>query len=63
MLKLPRKVGEKIYIGDDIVIEILEIVRWRKAQQQVRLGITAPNDITIDREEIYQIKQEQRSQE
>lgn len=46
-LVLSRYEGEKIYIGDDIVIDISEI---RPAQ--VRIGITAPADVLILREEL-----------
>jgi carbon storage regulator len=49
MLVLQRKFGEKILIGDDIVIEITYLDRGR-----VRLGITAPPDVRIDREELRQ---------
>lgn len=54
MLVLTRKAGEKIQIGDDISILIMEI-----KGKQVRLGIEAPSDIKVHREEIYQrIKEE-----
>lgn len=49
MLVLTRKLGEKIQIGDDISILIMEI-----KGKQVRLGIDAPPDIKVHREEIYQ---------
>lgn len=48
MLVLTRKLGESVTIGDDIKITILG-VRGR----QVRLGIIAPQRVTIHREEIY----------
>jgi len=48
MLVLTRKLGESVTIGDDIKITILG-VRGR----QVRLGIIAPQKVTIHREEIY----------
>ncbi len=48
MLILTRKLGESVTIGDDIKITILG-VRGR----QVRLGIIAPQRVTIHREEIY----------
>ena len=54
MLVLTRKLGEKIQIGDDIVISILEI-----KGRQVRLGIVAPPNISVHREEIYQRIQEE----
>jgi len=49
LLVLTRKLGEKIQIGDDISILIMEI-----KGKQVRLGIDAPPDIKVHREEIYQ---------
>jgi carbon storage regulator len=48
MLVLTRKLGESVTIGDDIKITILG-VRGR----QVRLGIIAPQKVTIHREEVY----------
>lgn len=49
MLTLTRKVGQKIRIGDNIEIVVREI-RGR----QVRLGISAPSDLPVYREELYQ---------
>ena len=48
MLILTRKLGESITIGDDIKVSVLG-VRGR----QVRLGIEAPSDVVVHREEIY----------
>lgn len=48
MLILTRKLGESVTIGDDIKITILG-VRGR----QVRLGVIAPQKVTIHREEVY----------
>ena len=47
MLILSRKAGEKIYIGDDIVLVVTKIDRGK-----VRIGIDAPKDIPILREEL-----------
>ena len=47
MLVLSRKLGEKIVIGDNIVITVVKIDR-----NQIRIGIEAPNDISVYREEI-----------
>jgi carbon storage regulator len=46
MLVLTRKFGERVYIGDDIVITVVEIDRGR-----VRLGFEAPPHVKIYREE------------
>ena len=49
MLILTRKLGERITIGNDIVISLLEI-----KGSQVKLGIEAPKGISIHRQEIYE---------
>ena len=54
MLVLTRKLGEKIQIGDDISILIMEV-----KGKQVKLGIEAPSNIKVHREEIYQKIQEE----
>ena len=48
MLVLSRKAEESMYIGDDIKITVLDI-----RGGQVRIGITAPRDIRVHREEVY----------
>ncbi len=56
MLVLTRKGGERIQIGEDIILEILEV-----RQGQVRLGIQAPPHVRIYREEVArQIRDENR---
>lgn len=49
MLILSRRADESIVIGDEIVITILSV-----KGKQVRVGITAPPDVSVHREEIYQ---------
>ncbi len=57
MLILTRKLGEGLFIGDDIRITVVEI-----RGKQVRLGIEAPSHIVVLREEIYRRIQEQNLQ-
>ncbi len=57
MLILTRKLGESIAIGNDIKITLLEI-----KGRQIRIGIEAPSNVTVHREEIFQIIQEQNIQ-
>jgi carbon storage regulator len=52
MLILTRKVGEMIRIGDAVIIRVLEV-----RGSQVRLGVEAPADVRIFREEVYQAAQ------
>lgn len=55
MLILTRRIGETVVIGDDISITVLGV-----KGNQVRLGVNAPRDVSVHREEIYQrIKFEQ----
>ncbi len=49
MLILTRRVSEEIRIGDDIKIKILGV-----KGNQVRIGVAAPEDVSVHREEIYQ---------
>lgn len=49
MLILTRRVGETLMIGDEVSVTVLGV-----KGNQVRLGITAPKDVGVHREEIYQ---------
>lgn len=49
MLILTRRVGETLMIGDSVTVTVLGV-----KGNQVRLGITAPRDVTVHREEIFQ---------
>ena len=55
MLILTRRVGETIRINNDISIQVLGV-----SGQQVKIGITAPTDVAVHREEIYQRIQAER---
>jgi len=49
MLVLTRKENEKIRIGSDIIIKIIDI-----SDNQIKIGIEAPREVTILREEVYE---------
>jgi carbon storage regulator len=51
MLVLSRKLGEKIYIGENICITVVDIDRGK-----IRLGIEAPRDVPIFRQELLPLK-------
>ena len=57
MLILTRKPGESIIIGDDIKILIMSV-----QGNQVRIGIDAPRDVSVHRDEIYERIQEQKTE-
>lgn len=49
MLILTRKIGESLLIGEDISISVLSV-----RGNQVKIGVDAPKEVTVHREEIYQ---------
>jgi carbon storage regulator len=49
MLILTRRVGETLMIGSDVTVTVLGV-----KGSQVRIGVNAPKDVTVHREEIYE---------
>jgi carbon storage regulator len=58
MLILTRRVGETLVIGDDVTITVLGV-----RGNQVRVGVNAPKDVAVHREEIYQRIQDEKNDE
>ncbi len=54
MLVINRKVGQEIVIGDNIVIRVIEV-----KDGKVRIGVTAPKEIRVDRQEIHELRRKE----
>lgn len=56
MLVLTRRSGESIILRDDIVVQVVEV-----RGDKVRIGITAPKEVTVHRQEVYDLIKEDAS--
>jgi carbon storage regulator len=58
MLILTRRVGESLMIGDEVNVTVLGI-----RGNQVRIGVNAPKDVAVHREEIYERIQQEKGED
>nr|WP_132677825.1 carbon storage regulator CsrA [Pseudomonas aeruginosa] len=58
MLILTRRVGETLMVGDDVTVTVLGV-----KGNQVGIGVNAPKEVAVHREEIYQRIQKEKDQE
>ncbi len=58
MLILTRKIGESLMIGEEVTVTVMDV-----KGNQVRIGIAAPKDVAVHREEIYDRVQAEKAQQ